>query len=88
MRREANRADNKRQQVQWQRRRLCNSTQAAVRSWGEETPSRPESSGDDDEDEDEEEGEITPSPHSPPPQDLPLLGDLFRQQARISIGAR
>jgi hypothetical protein len=46
---------------------------------GEETPSEPKSSGEDDaeEDEDEEEGEITPSPHSRPHEDMPLLGDLF-----------
>jgi hypothetical protein len=57
---------------------------------GEETPSKLVSSGDgdDEEDEDEEEGEITPSPHSPPPKDLPSLGDLFSQQARIFIGVR
>jgi hypothetical protein len=50
------------------------------------TPSEPESSGDDEEeeDEDEEEGEITPSP---PPKDLPSLGNLFSQQAEISVGA-
>jgi hypothetical protein len=33
-------------------------------------------------------GEITLSPHSPPPEDLPSLGYLFIQQAGISIGAR
>jgi hypothetical protein len=33
--------------------------------------------GDEEEDEDVEEGEITPSPHSLPPEDLPSLGDLF-----------
>jgi hypothetical protein len=51
---------------------------------GEETPSEPESSRDDNEEEDKdvEEGEITLSPHSPPPEDLPSLGDLFSQQAR------
>jgi hypothetical protein len=47
----------------------------------EETFSEPESSGDDDEvdDEDKEEGEITPSPHSPPPKDVPSIGDLCSQ---------
>jgi hypothetical protein len=49
----------------------------------EETPSEPESSGGDDED--GEEGEVTPSPHSPPPEDLPLLGDIFSQQAGIVV---
>jgi hypothetical protein len=42
--------------------------------------------GDKEEDKDEEEGEITPSSHSPPPEDLPSLGDLFSQQAEISVG--
>jgi hypothetical protein len=56
---------------------------------GEETPSETESSEDDDEedDEDEEYGEITPSPHSPPPEYLPSLSDLFSQQAGIFVGA-
>jgi hypothetical protein len=86
---ETNRAENERQQAQRQRRRLWSATRAATRAWGEETPSEPESSGDDDEeeDEDEEEGEITHSP-SPPPEDLPSLGDLFSQQAGVSVGAR
>jgi hypothetical protein len=52
---------------------------------GEETPSMLVSSGDGDDEEDED-GEITPSPHSPPPKDLLSLGDLFSQQARIFIG--
>jgi hypothetical protein len=44
-----------------------------------ETPFEPKSSGDGNEEEDEDEldGEITPSPHSPPPKDLPPLGDHF-----------
>jgi hypothetical protein len=52
------------------------------------TPFEPKSSGDGDEeeDEDEEEGEITLSSHSPPPEDLPSLGDLFSQQAEIFVG--
>jgi hypothetical protein len=52
-------------------------------------PSESESSRDDEEEEDEdkEEGEITSPPHSPPLEDLPSLGDLFSQQAGISIGA-
>jgi hypothetical protein len=37
---------------------------------------------------DEEQGEITPSPHSLPLEDIPSLGDLFSQQAGISVGAR
>jgi hypothetical protein len=53
--------------------------QTTTKAQGEETPSEPESSGDDneEEDDDKEEGEITPSPHSPPPEDLLSLGDLF-----------
>jgi hypothetical protein len=54
---------------------------------GVETPSKPDSSGYGDVEEDEDkEGEKTPSPHSPPPEDLPSLGDLYDQQAGISVG--
>jgi hypothetical protein len=38
---------------------------------------KPSGDGNEEEDEDEEEGEITPYPHSLPPEDLPSLGDLF-----------
>jgi hypothetical protein len=31
---------------------------------------------------------VTPPPHSPSPEDLPSLGDIFDWQARISISAR
>jgi hypothetical protein len=60
-----------------------------VRASGENTPSDPESSGDEEEEEDkdEDEGEITPSPHSPPLEDLPLLDYHFSQQVGISVGA-
>jgi hypothetical protein len=60
-----------------------------VRARGEETPSEPESLGDDDEeeDEDEEERETTPFPHYPPHEDLPSLGDLFSHQAGFSVSA-
>jgi hypothetical protein len=53
--------------------------QTTMKAQGEETPSEPESSGDDNEEEehDKEEGEITPSPHSPPPEDLLSLGGMF-----------
>jgi hypothetical protein len=69
--REANRANNERQQAQKQRRRLRIATRMATRARGEETLFKPESSGDDDdeEDKDEEEGEITPSTHSLPHED-------------------
>jgi hypothetical protein len=91
VRQETNRAKNERQQAQRQRRRLQSAVRAVARAQGGGgTPSEPESSGDDDdeEDEDEEEGEITPSPPPlPPPKDLPSLGNLFSQQAEISVGA-
>jgi hypothetical protein len=60
----------------------------ATRVRGEETPSEPESSGGDNEEEDEdrEEGQVTPLPHSPPPEDLPSHGDIFSRQAGISVG--
>jgi hypothetical protein len=60
------------------------------RSRGEETPSEPESSGDGNEEEaeDKEEGEITPSLTSSPPEDLLSLGDIFSQEAGISVGVR
>jgi hypothetical protein len=44
--------------------------------------------GDDDEEEDEEEGEIVSYRHSLPPENLHSLGDLFGQQAGISVGAQ
>jgi hypothetical protein len=91
VRQETNRAKNERQQAQRQRRRLQSAVRAVARAQGGGgTPSEPESSGDDDdeEDEDEEEGEITSSPPNlPPPKDLPSLGNLFSQQAEISVGA-
>jgi hypothetical protein len=89
-RREANRADNERKQAWRQRRWLWSAARGAVRARGKETPSKPESSrdGDEEEDEHEEEGEITPSPHSSPPEDLPSLGDLLSQQTGISISVR
>jgi hypothetical protein len=76
--------------AQRQRRRAWSATRAAARERGEDTPSEPESSGADDEEEDKdmEEAEVTPPPHSPPLEDLPSLGDLFSQQAGVSIGAR
>jgi hypothetical protein len=38
------------------------------------------------EDEDGEEGEVTPRPHSPLHEALPLLGDIFSRQTGIAIG--
>jgi hypothetical protein len=90
VRQKMNRADNERQQARRHRRWLWSATRVAARVWREETPSKPDSSGDgiEEEHEYEEEGEITPPPHSPPPEDLPLVGDLFSQQAGISVGVR
>jgi hypothetical protein len=89
VRREANGADNERRQAWKQRRWFRSAARMAVRARGEETPSKTESLGDDDEEEDvdEEEGEITPSPHAPPLEDLPSHDDLFSQQAGISVAA-
>jgi hypothetical protein len=55
---------------------------------GEDNPSEPESSGEDDEEEDEdgEAGDVTPPPHSPPHDALPLLGDIFSTQAGVAVG--
>jgi hypothetical protein len=84
VRRDTNHANNEWLRAQKQRWQAWSATRATARSQGEETPSEPESSGGGD----EEEGEITPPPHSPPPEDLPSPGDLFSQQAGISVGAR
>jgi hypothetical protein len=43
---------------------------------------------DEEEDKDREEGEVTPPPHSPPHEALPLLGDILSRQAGIVVGAR
>jgi hypothetical protein len=51
------------------------------------TPSKPKSSkGGEEEDEYEEDGEVTPPRHSPPPEDLHSLSDIFSQQVGIFIG--
>jgi hypothetical protein len=59
-----------------------------MRERGDKSSSVPESSGGgieaEHEDEGAGEGEVTPPPHTPPPEDLPSLGDLFSQQAGIS----
>jgi hypothetical protein len=49
---------------------------------GGDTPSKPESLGGDDRD---KEGEVTPPPHSPPRDALPLLGNIFSRQAWIAV---
>jgi hypothetical protein len=43
---------------------------------------------DEEDEEEEEEGEVTPLPYSPPRVALPSLGDIFRRQAGIAVGAR
>jgi hypothetical protein len=53
---------------------------------GEGIPSEPESLGGDDEEEEEE--KVTPPPLLSGPEDLTSLGDLFCQQAGISVGVR
>jgi hypothetical protein len=87
---EANHIHNERLQAQSQTRQAWSTTQAVLGARGEKSPSDPESSGGgvEEEDEDDEDGEVTPPPHSPLPKDLPSLGDLFSQQAGISIGVR
>jgi hypothetical protein len=56
----------------------------ATREWGEDTPSEPESMGGDNEEEDKDKKEGA----LPALEDLPSLGNLFRQQAGISIVVR
>jgi hypothetical protein len=76
---ETNCVYNERLQAWRQRRRTYSTPRAATRVRGEDTPSEPESSGGDDEEEDEdvEEGEVTPPPHSLPPEDLLSIGHIF-----------
>jgi hypothetical protein len=90
VRREANGTHGEWLQVWRQRRRALSAARAAARVWGEDTPFELKSSGGDDEeeDEDEEEGEVTPPLHSPPPENLPSLSDLFSRQTGFSIGTR
>jgi hypothetical protein len=85
--REANLVYSKQMQAWRQRRRDWSAAWAAARARGQETPSEPESSGGDNEEDDKdgEEGEVTPPPHSPLPEDLPSLGDLFSWQVGISV---
>jgi hypothetical protein len=80
----ANRVDKERQHARRQRSRLRSAARSTVRAREEETPFKPESSGDDDEEEgeEEEEGETICSPHPPSLEDLPPLGDLFNRQPR------
>jgi hypothetical protein len=63
-----------------------------MRAQGEESPSELESLRggvkEDDEDDEEGEGEVTSPCHYAPSEELPLLGDLFGQQAGISVGVR
>jgi hypothetical protein len=74
--------------VRWEANHVENERQQARKQRWWQTPSEPESSGDGDEevDEDEEEGQTTRSLPSSPPKVLPLFGDLFSQQAGISVG--
>jgi hypothetical protein len=90
VRREANNTNNKQLWVRRQRRHSWSAAWAAARARGEETPFELESLGGDDEeaDEDKEEGEVTPPPHSLPPEDFPSFGALFSRQAGVSVGTR
>jgi hypothetical protein len=60
-----------------------------TRARGEDTPSKPKSSGGDDkeEDEDGEEGEVTSAPHYPSREAPPSLGDIFSRRTEITVGA-
>jgi hypothetical protein len=84
---ETNRVYNERLRAWRHRIQDWSATQATARARGEDTPSEPESSGGDNEEEDEdgEEGEVTPSPHSPLPQDLPSSGDIFSRPTEMAL---
>jgi hypothetical protein len=79
VRREANHVYNERLRAQRQKRWDWSAVRVVARAWGQETPAEPECLGEDNEekDEDGEEGEVTSPPHSPPPKDIPSLGDIF-----------
>jgi hypothetical protein len=64
VRRESNYAYSERLKVRRQRRHAWITARSAVMAQGEDTPSEPESSGEDDKekDKDGEEGEVTPPP--------------------------
>jgi hypothetical protein len=80
VRKEANHDNNKWLWARRQRSWAWSTARAATRERGEESPfeAKPSQGGDKEEDEDEEMGEVTPPTHSPPPEDLPLPGDLLR----------
>jgi hypothetical protein len=90
VRRDANHIHNEWLWEQRQRKWAWSTARSAAGARGEETPSEPKSSGGgiEDEDENKEEGVVTSPPHSPPPEDIPSLGNVFNQQAGISIGVR
>jgi hypothetical protein len=85
---ETNRAYSEWLQVQRQRRQVWIAAQTVERAQGEDTPSEPESSGEENEEEDRdgEESQVTPPPNSPPHEALPLLGDILSMQARVIVG--
>jgi hypothetical protein len=90
VRQEANRIYNDWLWEQRQRRWAWSTAWSAMRSREEESPFEPESLGGgvEEEDEDEEAGVVTLPPHSPRPEDLRLVRDLFSQQAGISVVMR